>query len=70
MLPSAGQGAVSAIQDAIVLVNCIYEIEENTPRAINAAFQEYQSLRYPRAKQQFDMSKMMAKLLSGQVNGM
>ncbi|KAF9955886.1 hypothetical protein BGZ72_003298 [Mortierella alpina] len=66
MLPSAGQGAVSAIQDAIVLVNCIYEIEESTPQAINAAFQEYQSLRYPRAKQQFDMSKMMAKLLSGQ----
>lgn len=69
MLPSAGQGAVSAIQDAIVLVNCIYDIEENTPQAIDAAFQEYQSLRYLRAKHQFDMSKMMGKLLIGQVSG-
>ncbi|KAF9991162.1 hypothetical protein BGZ75_004647 [Mortierella antarctica] len=66
MLPSAGQGAVSAMQDAIVLVNCIYDIEENTPKAINAAFQEYQSLRYPRAKQQFELSKTMGKLLIGQ----
>ncbi|KAF9958155.1 hypothetical protein BGZ70_009301 [Mortierella alpina] len=66
MLPSAGQGAISAMQDAIVLVNCIYDIEENTPQAIKSAFEEYQSLRYPRAKQQFEMSKMMGKLLIGQ----
>ncbi|KAF9573884.1 hypothetical protein EC968_007842 [Mortierella alpina] len=66
MLPSAGQGAVSAMQDAIVLVNCIYDIEENTPQAIKAALQEYQNLRYPRAKLQFEMSKMMGRILIGQ----
>ncbi|KAF9179165.1 hypothetical protein BGZ51_007160 [Haplosporangium sp. Z 767] len=66
MLPSGGQGAVNALQDAVVLVNCIYDMEENTPKGIAAALQQYQQLRYPRAKLQFETSKMMAKLMLGQ----
>ncbi|KAF9345400.1 hypothetical protein BGX26_003168 [Mortierella sp. AD094] len=30
-LPSAGQGAVNAMQDAVILANCIYEMGEATP---------------------------------------
>lgn len=36
MQPSAGQGAVSAMQDVVILVNCLYDIENVTYNNIKA----------------------------------
>lgn len=67
MQPSAGQGAVNAMQDAIILANCIYDIEEPTAEHIAAALQDYREQRYPHALFQTENSKMMGKLMYGQV---
>ncbi|KAF9361463.1 hypothetical protein BGX34_007124 [Mortierella sp. NVP85] len=68
MLPSAGQGAVNAMQDAVILANCLYEIANNpTSDNITDAFRDYQEQRFPHVQQQFDVSKTMAKVIYGQV---
>ncbi|KAF9287646.1 hypothetical protein BGZ68_001505 [Mortierella alpina] len=66
MLPGAGQGAMSAMQDAVVLANCLFEMKELTTPIISAAFQEYQSQRFRHARTQFVKSRLMTKLLAGQ----
>ncbi|CAO3574680.1 unnamed protein product [Mortierella alpina] len=67
MLPSAGQGAVNAMQDAVILANCLYEIANNpTSKNITAAFQDFKDQRFPHVKFQFDSSKLMAKVIFGQ----
>ncbi|KAG0228603.1 hypothetical protein BGX31_006506 [Mortierella sp. GBA43] len=59
-----GDGAVSAIQDAVVLANCIYELPDNpTVEEIHKAFQYYKSERYPHAKAAYDTSHRMAALV-------
>ncbi len=45
MLPTMGQGACTALEDAYVVAKCL---QEKTDPA--AAFQQYESLRYPRTK--------------------
>lgn len=72
MPPSAGQGAVNAMEDAVVLANCLYEIsdgQEVTPERITEAFKDYREQRYSPAKYQVENSAGMAKILSGQVKG-
>ncbi|KAG0320773.1 hypothetical protein BGZ99_004315 [Dissophora globulifera] len=67
MLPSAGQGAVNAMQDAVILASCLYDIALNpTAENIDSAFQSYKAQRYPHVKFQFDSSKLMAKVIFGQ----
>ncbi|KAI8350677.1 hypothetical protein B0O80DRAFT_457228 [Mortierella sp. GBAus27b] len=67
MLPSAGQGAVNAMQDAVILANCLYDIANNpTSENITNAFRDYQEQRMPHVRQQFDISKTMAKVIYGQ----
>lgn len=68
MQPSAGQGAVSAMQDAVVLVNCIYEIENVTYENIKAALADYRAQRYEHAAFQVNLGKTLAKIMFGQVN--
>ncbi|KAK3809181.1 MAG: hypothetical protein J3Q66DRAFT_391538 [Benniella sp.] len=64
MYPSAGLGAVSAIQDAVVLANCIYELSNNpSVDEISKAFHLYKSERYPHAKAAFDTSHRLAGLV-------
>lgn len=60
-------GAINAMQDAVILVNCLYDMGEPSVANIKAAFQQYYDLRFERAKTQFANSKFMAKLMSGQV---
>lgn len=68
MLPSAGQGAVNAMQDAVILANCLYDIAHDARDAnVEAAFRDFQEQRFPPVKQQFDISKTMAKVIYGQV---
>jgi 2-polyprenyl-6-methoxyphenol hydroxylase-like FAD-dependent oxidoreductase len=71
MPPSAGQGAVNAMEDAVVLANCLYEISDGqraiTPEKITEVFKDYREQRYTHAKYQVENSAGMAKILSGQV---
>ncbi|KAF9197640.1 hypothetical protein BGZ49_001829 [Haplosporangium sp. Z 27] len=64
-LPTAGMGAVNALQDAVVLANCIYDMGEVTPENITAAFKEYFDERYEPVKRMMDKSKFMAMLQLG-----
>ncbi|KAG0354060.1 hypothetical protein BC939DRAFT_467209 [Gamsiella multidivaricata] len=66
MLPGAGQGAVNAMQDAVVLANCIYNMPDSSTDSITAAFQEYYKQRFSRAEMQFERSSSMTKTISGQ----
>ncbi|KAF9189609.1 hypothetical protein BGZ51_009428 [Haplosporangium sp. Z 767] len=66
MLPSGGQGAVNALQDAVILSNCIYDLASKSTKDINNAFKSYREQRYPQAKYQMEKSKTMAKVLYGQ----
>ncbi|KAG0013016.1 hypothetical protein BGZ81_001275, partial [Podila clonocystis] len=66
LLPSAGQGAVSAMQDAVILANCIYDLTSVDTDSVTAALKDYRDQRYPHVKSQYDASKMNAKILLGQ----
>ncbi|KAF9918209.1 hypothetical protein BX616_009927 [Lobosporangium transversale] len=66
MLPSGGQGATNALQDAVILANCLYEMASNSSSEITKAFKSYRDQRYPHAKYQMEKSKTMGKILYGQ----
>ncbi|KAF9427044.1 hypothetical protein BGZ94_005572 [Podila epigama] len=66
MQPSAGQGAVNAMQDAVILANCIYDIENVTYENIQAALASYKAQRFAQANFQMRNSKLIGKLLFGQ----
>ncbi|KAI1299078.1 hypothetical protein EDD11_006498 [Mortierella claussenii] len=66
MLPSGGQGATNAMQDAVILANCLYEMNSSSAKHITKAFKSYKDQRYPHAKYQMDKSKTMGKILYGQ----
>ncbi|KAG0045921.1 hypothetical protein BGZ83_008855 [Gryganskiella cystojenkinii] len=68
-----GDGAVNALQDAVVLANRLYDLageysddKAPTQKSITLAFQEYRDERYPQAKLQYQGSKDVAKVLQGQ----
>ncbi|KAG0340337.1 hypothetical protein BG004_006467 [Podila humilis] len=64
--PGGGQGAVSAMQDAVILANCIYELEDPTYENIQKALDEYKALRFEHTKIQADFGKTLGRLLYGQ----
>ncbi|KAF9169833.1 hypothetical protein BGX20_009772 [Mortierella sp. AD010] len=67
MLPSAGQGAINAMQDAVILVNCLHDIgNEYTVENLTVAFQEYYRQRYQRSADLVKGSNTMGKIMSGQ----
>ncbi|KAF9955507.1 hypothetical protein BGZ65_003345 [Modicella reniformis] len=66
MLPSAGQGAINAMQDATILANCINDIKSLSVPAISAALKDYQDQRFQHAKHQFETSKHFAVIMGGQ----
>lgn len=55
------------MQDAVVLANYLYEMKGITPADIQQTLFSFQEERYSRVKEQFDISKMSAKLIYGQV---
>ncbi|KAF8931256.1 hypothetical protein BGZ47_000161 [Haplosporangium gracile] len=67
--PAAGQGAVNAVQDAVVLANLIYTLPSTSSSDITAMFKEYQDERMGPVQACFKnsqiSSKMMAKGFSG-----
>ncbi|CAO3563740.1 unnamed protein product [Mortierella alpina] len=66
LLPSSGQGAVAAMQDAVALANALYELKSLAPKDIHAALNGYKVERFPHVKEQYDTSKINAKLIYGQ----
>ncbi|KAF9993263.1 hypothetical protein BGZ80_001695 [Entomortierella chlamydospora] len=66
LLPSSGQGAVNALQDSVILANCIYELRSTAEDDIAEALREFKEQRYPHVKGQYVASQMSAKLLYGQ----
>ncbi|KAI1312279.1 hypothetical protein EDD11_002998 [Mortierella claussenii] len=66
MLPSAGQGAINAMQDAVIIANCIYDLKSTSYKHIEAALDDYKSQRYAQAKKQVNISAMVGKVLYGQ----
>ena len=60
-------GAMNAMQDAVVLVNCLYDLEDLSSGSLTAAFEDYKSQRYKEAKKQVAYSKLNARISSGQV---
>ncbi|KAF9970962.1 hypothetical protein BGZ73_006176 [Actinomortierella ambigua] len=67
MLPSAGQGAVNAMHDAVVLANNLYDlVDRPSLKDLNLCFNRYRSERYPMAKMAFHLSQQQSKLISGQ----
>ena len=61
MLPTMGQGACTALEDAFVVAQCLQEQANPT-----AAFQQYESLRFPRIKLIVEQSLRSGKM--GELN--
>ncbi|KAF9432287.1 hypothetical protein BGZ76_011019 [Entomortierella beljakovae] len=61
-----GDGAINAMQDAIVLSNCIYDMRDNSSESIDAAFKEYKKQRFQFAKDTRDESNEVGSLVGGQ----
>ncbi|CAO3566512.1 unnamed protein product [Mortierella alpina] len=66
MLPGGGQGAVNAMQDAVILANCLYDLVDVTPKGITAAFQDYYDQRFHHAKAMLENSQLMSRAMGGQ----
>ncbi|GJJ68648.1 hypothetical protein EMPS_00994 [Entomortierella parvispora] len=66
LLPSAGQGAVCALQDAVVLANSLYDLESLDRDAIHAAGLDYKAQRYNYVLEMYGKSRMNATILYGQ----
>ncbi|KAK5823679.1 hypothetical protein F5H01DRAFT_363343 [Linnemannia elongata] len=60
--PNGGQGAVTAIHDAIALANILYAMPSKSLPDFANAFEEYRSERYPTAKEAFENSQLMSKI--------
>ncbi|KAF8932601.1 hypothetical protein EDD21DRAFT_379031 [Dissophora ornata] len=66
LYPSAGQGAVNAMQDAVVLANGIYDMGEVTVNNITTVFKDFYEERYPHVKKMMAKSKIMGTIQYGQ----
>ncbi|KAG0042408.1 hypothetical protein BGZ83_000498 [Gryganskiella cystojenkinii] len=66
MLPSGGQGAVCAMQDAVVLTNCLYDLEDLTQASVEAALKDYREQRYDHVRVSIDNSNSKTLFLNGQ----
>ena len=55
------------MQDAVVLANCLYDLRSLSPEGIREALQAYRDERFPHVKEQYEASKINAKLIYGQV---
>ena len=65
--PSAGQGAVCALQDAVILANCLYDLESLDRDAVQEAFLDFKEQRYNHVSEMYGKSKVGAIILYGQV---
>ncbi|KAG0284586.1 hypothetical protein BGZ96_011060 [Linnemannia gamsii] len=68
--PSAGQGAVTAIHDAIALANLIYSLESTSRSAIHRIFTLYKAERYPIVQEAFKSSEFLSKRIERSLTGL
>jgi hypothetical protein len=61
-------GAVNALQDAVILANCIHDLESTSPSSISACFQDFKEQRYAHVKNQYETSQFTAKIMYGHVS--
>ncbi|KAF9285562.1 hypothetical protein BGZ74_001459 [Mortierella antarctica] len=61
--PTGAAGALTAMHDAVALANWICALHPKKPADIDLAFKEYYKERFPIAKETFDNSQLMSKLV-------
>ncbi|KAF9201534.1 hypothetical protein BGZ49_008229 [Haplosporangium sp. Z 27] len=66
MLPGAGQGAVMAMKDSVVLANCLYSMRDHSAKSVKSAFTSYYRQRYPEAEIMSKGSSFFSKIMFGQ----
>ncbi|KAF9920249.1 hypothetical protein FBU30_009962 [Linnemannia zychae] len=59
-------GSMSAMQDAVILANCLYDLKDLSPESITAAFEDYRNQRFNEAKKQVVISKLSSQICNGQ----
>ncbi|KAF9172293.1 hypothetical protein BGX20_005950 [Mortierella sp. AD010] len=67
LLPGGGQGAVTAMKDAVVLANCIYNMKDLSDESIRTAFAGYYRQRYFEAVDKTKYSSTITKIMFGHV---
>ncbi|KAF9355359.1 hypothetical protein BGX26_006675 [Mortierella sp. AD094] len=65
LLPGAGQGAVMAMKDAVVLANCIYNMRDKSDKSVKAAFTSYYRQRHLEAENVSMQSAIFTKVMFG-----
>lgn len=53
------------MQDSVILANCLYDLKDNTQASITEAFKSYRAQRWDHAREQYDNSKFLAKVVGG-----
>ncbi|KAG0328394.1 hypothetical protein BGZ99_005409 [Dissophora globulifera] len=61
-----GDGAINAMQDAVIVANCLYDLKSTSHRHIEMALEDYKAQRYPHAKKQVQISGLVCRVLHGQ----
>ncbi|KAF9425974.1 hypothetical protein BGZ94_007066, partial [Podila epigama] len=69
MHPAAGQGAVNAMQDAIVLSNVISSAKTKEVKELESLFKAYRAERRPLAQESYNMSRTLSKTIEKTVAG-
>ncbi|KAF9333637.1 hypothetical protein BGZ91_011178, partial [Linnemannia elongata] len=68
--PAGGQGAMTAMHDAMALANLIYALPSNSNKDIHQLFTDYQAERLPFVTEAFNSSRALAKGLEKGLGGM
>ncbi|KAF9113491.1 hypothetical protein BGX27_001445 [Mortierella sp. AM989] len=66
LLPSSGQGAVNALQDAVILANSLYDLTSVSSEGITNAFKDYKEQRNHHVVAQYHASANSASIMYGQ----
>ncbi|KAG0371853.1 hypothetical protein BGX24_001076 [Mortierella sp. AD032] len=64
-----GDGAVTAMHDAIALANLLYAMPSGTSEDITKVFEEYHKERYPAVMESYNNSKQLAKIFDTGIVG-
>ncbi|KAG0289946.1 hypothetical protein BGZ96_006548 [Linnemannia gamsii] len=64
-----GDGAVTAMHDAIALANLLYAMPTKTSSEITTVFEEYHKERYPAVMESYNNSKQLAKIFDTGIEG-
>lgn len=68
LLPSSGQGANNAMEDAVILANCLYDVGSTSLPDVKVALKSFWEQRLPHVLEQYKASKASAKFLYGHVS--